>query len=315
MYQISVVIPVFNKRATLERACSSVILQQNVAVEIIVVDDGSTDGSINQLPIHIKKSIRLIQQNNAGVSSARNIGAACSSAPLIAFLDADDEFLPGALEVFCELALKYQEASFFSGTFEVMSENEALFIPPGAWVSDREQIVEDFTHEYLVNTALVSSSSTCIRRVAFESTGGFPEGAAIGEDVYLWLRLAESGRLCHSGKLISRVYRNAGKRSLETSADIGQVPYFLSYYLLNDKGYSRYRSDSSLRRLLYWLAFKTLLGAKEAESKRLMVDILKLFTHKDLFIGILFFVFSKMPVRIIKIFRSLRQTNKKNVNY
>jgi glycosyltransferase involved in cell wall biosynthesis len=315
MYQISVVIPVFNKCATLERACISVILQKNVAVEIIVVDDGSTDDSINLLPFQIRKSIRVIQQNNGGVSSARNLGAASSISPLIAFLDADDEFLPGALEVFCELAIKYQDASFFSGTFDIVSENGVRYDPQGVWASDRVEIVKNFTGEYLVNTTLVSSSSTCIRRVAFESTGGFPEGVAIGEDVYLWLKLAESGRLCHSGQLISRVYRNAGKRSLETSADIGQVPYFLSYYLLNDKGYSRYRSDSSLRRLLYWLAFKTLLGAKEAGSIRLMVDILKLFTHKDLFIGILFFVVSKMPVRIIKIFRSLRQTNKENVNY
>jgi len=310
MYQISVVIPVFNKRATLERACSSVILQQNVAVEIIVVDDGSTDGSTNQLPIHIKKSIRLIQQNNAGVSSARNIGAANSTAPLIAFLDADDEFLPGALEVFCELALKYQEASFFSGTFEVMSENEALFIPPGAWVSDREQIVEDFTREYLVNTALVSSSSTCIRRVAFESTGGFPEGATLGEDVYLWLRLAESVKLCHTSRRISRVYRNADNRSLETTAESVQAPYFLSYYLLNEIGYSRYKSDSSLRRLLYLLAVKNLLGAKEAGSKRLVVEILKLFIHKDRIIGLLFYVISKIPVRILKTLRLARQIRK-----
>jgi glycosyltransferase involved in cell wall biosynthesis len=310
MYQISVVIPVFNKRATLERACSSVILQQNVAVEIIVVDDGSTDGSTNQLPIHIKKSIRLIQQNNAGVSSARNIGAANSTAPLIAFLDADDEFLPGALEVFCELGLKYQEASFFSGTFEVVSENEALFIPPGAWVSDREQIVEDFTREYLVNTALVSSSSTCIRRVAFESTGGFPEGATLGEDVYLWLRLAESVKLCHTSQRISRVYRNADNRSLETTAESVQAPYFLCYYLLNEIGYSRYKSDSSLRRLLYLLAVKNLLGAKEAGSKRLVVEILKLFIHKDRIIGLLFYVISKIPVRIIKTLRLARQIRK-----
>jgi glycosyltransferase involved in cell wall biosynthesis len=307
MCQISIIIPLFNKRTTIERALRSVISQENVDFEIIVVDDGSTDGSIGNIPNELIACFRLFQQNNSGVSSARNTGVSMSRAPLIVFLDADDEFLPGALEMFIQLSSKYPEAGFFSGTFDVVSESGVSYKLQGSWPSNRVGIVENFTHEYLTNTALISSSSTCIRRIVFEASDGFPVGATIGEDVYFWIKMSESVTLCHSGQHISRVYRNSDNRSHQNSAGNRQIPYYLTYYLLKEPGFSRYRSDPSLRHLLCWLSLKSLLGAKEVDSSQLVDDIINVFIKKHTLVGLIFFIFSKVPVRIIKIMRLFRQ--------
>ena len=289
MYQISVIIPVFNKCKTLERALQSVISQKNVKFEIIVVDDGSTDGSISNLSNDLKRHFRLFWQPNSGVSVARNVGVSLSSSALITFLDADDEYLPGALEMFVRLSVKYPRAGFFSGTWDAISESGVLYKVQGSWPSDREGLVENFAHEYLTNTALVSSSSTCIRRIAFDSACGFPVGATIGEDVYFWIRMSETAILCHSGQLISRVYRNSDNRSHQTSAGNGQIPYYLTYYLLQEPGFLRYKSDSDLRHLIYWLSIKSLLGAKESGSNQLMGNIIKAFIGKHRLVGLIFF--------------------------
>jgi glycosyltransferase involved in cell wall biosynthesis len=310
MCQISVIIPVYNKCATLERALRSVIAQKNAKFEIILVDDGSTDGSISNLSNDLRGFFRLHQQANAGVSVARNKGVSLSNAPLIVFLDADDEFFPGTLEMFVGLSIEYPEAGFFSGTWDVVSESGVPYKLQGSWVPSRVEIVENFTLEYVRNTALVSSSSTCIRRAAFELVGGFPVGATVGEDIYFWIKLSETLKLCHSGQLISRVYRNSDNRSHQTSAGSGQIPYYLTYYLLCEPGFLRYRHDSGLRRLIYLLSVKSLLGAKESGSYGLVDGIIKAFLDKDRPVGLMFFALSKTPVRIIKILRLLRQIKK-----
>lgn len=94
---ISVVIPAFNAEATLERALQSVLSQAHSVSEIIVVDDGSTDSTRVVSERH-GAAIRYISQENRGVSVARNRGIAEASEEWIAFLDADDEWLPGKLE-------------------------------------------------------------------------------------------------------------------------------------------------------------------------------------------------------------------------
>jgi glycosyltransferase involved in cell wall biosynthesis len=92
---ISVIMPLYNKADTVARAIKSV-LRQGVDLEVIVVDDGSTDGS-GLVAKSFGDQIRYIWQENAGPSAARNRGVQASRSPILAFLDADDEFLPGCL--------------------------------------------------------------------------------------------------------------------------------------------------------------------------------------------------------------------------
>ena len=98
MPRFSVVLPTFNRADTLPRAVSSVLAQTMGDLELIVVDDGSTDGTADGLST-LDPRVNLIRQENRGVSSARNAGLRSSSGELIAFIDSDDEWLPRHLEV------------------------------------------------------------------------------------------------------------------------------------------------------------------------------------------------------------------------
>ena len=98
---VSVVIPVYNRASLVRRAVDSVLQQDTPAAEVIVVDDGSTDGTAPVLASY-GGAIRVLRQENQGVSAARNHGVAASGGALIAFLDSDDRWLPGKLS--CQAA-------------------------------------------------------------------------------------------------------------------------------------------------------------------------------------------------------------------
>jgi glycosyltransferase involved in cell wall biosynthesis len=306
MYQISVVIPVFNKRDTLVRAIDSVLLQNMKGVEVVVVDDGSNDGSIDTLPHETAAAIRIVTQTNQGVSAARNTGVETSSAPLIAFLDADDVYYPGALALFVKLSLLYPDATYFSGAFDIVSENGVPFIPKGSWSIDKVDSVDNFAKELRLNTSLISSSSVCVRRHAFLDSGGFPIGAVLGEDIYLWLKLSIYGRFCHAGQRVARIYRDAPNRSLLTSKQSGQVHYFLTYFLLDKEGFEQYNSQHDMRRLLFILALKNLLGAKEVGDDALVSGIVNIYCCHSSWQATILMIAARLPSSFIRLVRSAK---------
>lgn len=192
--QISVVIPLYNKRATVRRAIDSVLAQQapDLSLELIVVDDGSTDGSADVVRAISDPRIVLVQQANAGPGRARNTGAARARADLLAFLDGDDEWQPGFLAAGLAALERHPQAvayacSFDSGAFahrvkdkvSLLTSKATLLPPPSTRVgSNWLKYALDGLH----------SSSTIVRREAFRRAGGYydRERCLWGEDSYLW---------------------------------------------------------------------------------------------------------------------------------
>lgn len=273
----SVVIPVFNKKATLQRAVTSALMQTNTvsSIEIIIVDDGSTDGSLQSLDTPPDAPIRILRQENKGASSARNNGIRLASANLIILLDADDELLPNAASTFLHLSENFPEASFFSGSHFRITESGLRYVPPGAWPRSTISLVQDFAVEYRRNRALINSSSACIRRCAFEAIGGFPEGYPLGEDVYVWTRLSMIGPLAHTGEPVSNVYRNAAHRSGELNKHNLTPPFFVSYYLGTKEGRLFYKKRWSLRKLIFHLSVLNVAGCVEKGAKGRAHAVLK----------------------------------------
>lgn len=99
---ISVVIPLYNKEASIEQSLKSVLSQSYDDFEVVIVDDGSTDASVSIVESINDPRLRLIKQENGGPSKARNTGVQNARGEWIVFLDADDEFLPNALKMFAE---------------------------------------------------------------------------------------------------------------------------------------------------------------------------------------------------------------------
>lgn len=206
--RISVVIPLYNKEREVERAVRSVLQQSLMPLEIIVVDDGSTDSSAAVVESIGSPRVRLVRQPNAGVSAARNRGIAEASGDYVALLDADDWWLTGYIAEVCRL-IEHYDADAYSTGFDIVSSRGRT---PAA-VPSAEGIV-DVCREALAGRFPIIPSTATLRRDAVLRAGGFPEGMRIGEDQWLWVRMVQHGaRFCFSPMSLVRYSREASNRS------------------------------------------------------------------------------------------------------
>jgi len=181
-YRISVVIPTYNRAHLLGRALDSVLSQTLPPLEIIVVDDGSSDGT-EALLKHSYPQVDYLCQEHQGVSRARNHGVAESRGEWIAFLDSDDQWLPGKLE-------KQTEALDRQPHFQ-LCHTEEIWIRRGRRVNPMRKHAKSggWIFEKCLPLCVISPSSVLIDRTLFESAGGFDEDLPACEDYDLWLRV------------------------------------------------------------------------------------------------------------------------------
>jgi glycosyltransferase involved in cell wall biosynthesis len=217
--QVSIIIPTFNRAALLERAVASVLCQTFRDFEVVVVDDGSTDGTA-ELPIFNKSDPRLRYvklPENRGVSCARNTGAKETSAPLLAFLDSDDEWLPHKLEK----QVRWTDAH---PDMHIVQTREI-------WVRRGRRVNAPRTHEKFegdlfaasLERCMITPSSVMLRRRLFEQAGGFNESFTACEDYDLWLRLT----CCHKVGLIDEeLLRRYGGHADQLSATVPVLDRF-----------------------------------------------------------------------------------------
>lgn len=205
--EITVVIPLYNKEAEIERAVRSVLGQRTLPHEVIVVDDGSTDRSAEIVARIDHPLIRLIRQQNRGVSAARNRGMEEASTPWVALLDGDDTWREGYLEEICRLAERYPDCGAYATGFDILNGEELT--PANCPTSEG---VVDFFREAMRRYVLIPSTTTLNREVAL-SLGGFPEGMRMGEDQYLWTRLNRTAQTAFSPKREVIYSRTASNRS------------------------------------------------------------------------------------------------------
>jgi len=185
--QISVVVPLYNKRPFVAEAIASVTQQSFSDYEIIVIDDGSTDDGAGVVTALALPGLRLLRQENAGVAAARNRGLAAATADLVAFLDADDVWHRHHLHHLHGLARAYPAAGLFANGFE---ERHSV-TSPGREIDNVEyRLIDDFIAEAGIGRAWVFTSAAMVRRDVALGVGGFPVGESRGEDLDLWLRIA-----------------------------------------------------------------------------------------------------------------------------
>lgn len=181
---ISVVIPTKDRRAFAVEAVRSVLAQTVQELELVVVDDGSTDGTADCLSRAFPDArLRIVRQGNLGVSAARNRGARETGGPWLAFLDSDDLWLPQKLERQLD-AMKSPEPLGACYTEEVWYRD-------GRWANPRNVHAkhDGWIFPHCLPLCIVSPSSILLRRRVFDELGGFDESFPACEDYELWLRL------------------------------------------------------------------------------------------------------------------------------
>lgn len=208
---ISVIIPLYNKEREIEGTIRSVLAQRLQPLEIVVVDDGSTDHSAALVEAIPSPLIRLVRQPNAGECAARNRAIAESRGELLALLDADDEWEEGFLEEIASLYREFPGCGIYSTAFRVVS-HDGVFPAP---TPTRRGIVENFFRDSAHRYVSIPSASAIPREV-IDRVGGFPDGMKMGGDLYMWIKIARRYPVCFSPQPLCRYSKVASNRSAST---------------------------------------------------------------------------------------------------
>ena len=184
MPKISVIIPTYNRSGFLEEAIKSVFSQDFRDFELIVVDDGSTDGTRDMIGRYSERLTYLYQESQ-GVSCARNTGIRASSGEYIAFLDSDDMWL--------KRKLSFQIEFFIRNPHALICHTEEIWIRRGIRVNPKKKHKKysGMIYERVLPLCIISPSSVMIKReLFFDRLGFFDESFPVCEDYEMWLRIA-----------------------------------------------------------------------------------------------------------------------------
>lgn len=197
---VSVIVPLYNKADTIERAVRSVLNQDHVSFEIVIVDDGSTDSSRAAVSSIGDPRVRVVSQANAGPGAARNTGASLANAPILAFLDADDEWKSSYLSAALDALDKNTAAvayvcGYDAGAFRSQRPNKVVGLYPNAGLYPPPSKADGRVLKATVDA--MHSSSVVVRKPAFDKAGGYftKGGCRYGEDSWLWLRVLFLGSI------------------------------------------------------------------------------------------------------------------------
>lgn len=184
--RFTVIIPLYNKAPYVEKSVRSVLAQIYTDYELIIVDDGSTDGSLDVVKAVLEGTSAVVtSQHNQGVSVARNNGIAIAKGDYICFLDADDWWAPTFLEEMDAFIKDYPEAGIYGVNYFYVKNGRAqsrIDIPTG--------YIDYFAEYARIMQMPITSISVAIPRGVFKEVGYFRPELLLGEDFDLWLRVA-----------------------------------------------------------------------------------------------------------------------------
>lgn len=239
--RFSVIVPLYNKAPYVRHALESVFAQTYKDFECIVVDDGSTDGSLDIVraindEMSRDKSLnephtlndgrfKIFSQANSGVAAARNNGVAVSKGEYVCFLDADDWWESTFLEEMDRLIAEYPDAGIYASNYIYYKPGKthvALSLPRGYL---------DYPKAYYEGSSMpVWTGATCMPRKVFDEMGGFPLGIKLGEDFLLWAKIALHYPVAFSEKPLA-YYNNDVPASLRATRNLHAPEHHMLFHL------------------------------------------------------------------------------------
>lgn len=213
---ISIIIPLYNKEETIKGTLESILSQTYKDLEIVVVNDGSTDNSINIVKSIEDSRIKLISQTNMGVSAARNRGVLESCGEWLLFLDADDSLLENALYSLHNAYKKNEIAQIISGNYINITKKHK---PQNACKNLNEGIIDDPFFLLWDKCWNIRLGSFMAKRKSCIDTGGFNENICIGEDFLFIIKLLKDNVLVHTNESIMNY------NQINSSLSRKKIPY------------------------------------------------------------------------------------------
>ena len=205
--KVSVVMPCYNNAAYVSQAVDSVLQQDYPNIELIVVDDGSKDNSLDVLASYGER-IKVVSQPNQGAAAARNNGIRHTTGDFIAFLDSDDLWLPGKLSAQLDFLQHNPEYVACFCSWAVWDGKGAVDIPAptAAEKGQLQQNRSGWLYLPLLKESVITTISVVIRRETVEEVGFFNKEYTVGEDHDYWLRLSRCGKIAKL-KQVYALYR------------------------------------------------------------------------------------------------------------
>ncbi|MEL4263839.1 glycosyltransferase family A protein [Shewanella xiamenensis] len=303
--KFSVVIPLYNKEDQILSSVQSVLQQTFVDFEVLVVNDGSTDCSIQKLGCITDARVTIIHKSNGGVSSARNVGIQNSNGKFIAFLDADDQYEPDFLLNVSKLFNRFPQADAVTTAYLKCRGNKikSCYIP--GEIPKDGGVIKDFFKLWALDSFFCASSIVVNKDYFYQKNKWFPEGESMGEDQEMWFHIARHGTLVYYPKCLSK-YNIGVMNSLTKTNNISdELPF------INRLKKSVIDNDSTpsmeffIRKYDIERAIKLALNGKKKEAY-------KLFLHEGLsfeFIKLkcILTVLIIMPVSFTSFIRGVRR--------
>lgn len=279
--KFSVVVPLYNKAPYIESALQSVLHQSMADFEVIVIDDGSTDGGAELVCALNDPRITVIRQANGGVSRARNVGISMAQGEWVAFLDADDWLHPDYFATLLDAQRLHPQADIAATGFMTIDHTDHEVWPPSWQLPPTPfavELIDDLPLRWMQSPTLHTSAVTVRTRRLASMQPCFAPGESVGEDIDLWLRLGEvSPIILVQAPLVA--YRVAVKNSLSGAIPRLVVPAFV--HRMRDRAHGRVgalnrASRRSLLRLVghieITLAREALAMGKRGKAVQMLFD-------------------------------------------
>ena len=242
----SIIIPLYNKEKHIKDTLNSVWSQSFVDFEVIVVNDGSTDDSLENLKTITDDRLNVFSTKNQGVSKARNYGISKASSDLIVFLDADDIWLEHHLQDLNDLLEQFPNCGMYCKAYD-KQDGPNLITSKFNTISDKspwEGIVEDYFESSIINS-IAWTSAVMIPKSTLESVGVFDPEITLGagEDTDLWIRIALDYPVAFSTKVSAIHQLHSDNRISNSNTNIRQ-------FINLDRYNTQAETNPSLKRYL-----------------------------------------------------------------
>ncbi len=307
--KISVVIPLYNKENQIENSLNHVLNQSFRDFEIIIIDDGSTDSSLEKVKAYSNPEIRVFTQENHGASYTRNRGAELAASDLIAFLDADDEWADDYLECLYNLYERFPDAVAYGSNYYI-NENGKSYVLDFPGIEQKVGLIENYFVSGRSYTPLWTSA-IMIKKAAFLQAKGFPTGVKLCEDIDLWCRLACLGRIAYLNEPHATYFRNS-QDSLSRATDSNMFFPFLRDYVnyrdMVDEAFFSSIEDYVEHRKMMAASYALMIAKNPKQAREILKSINPALVSRKKYFG--YKMLAQMPTGMLRIFVNMRLKRK-----